>query len=217
MKPGIRTPVQTRSRERVELILRTARDLIGEKGIDAVSMREIAQASGIQIGSLYQYFPGKNQLLLTIMNDYYDRLYEGTKSILEPVRNVSELEVAAETAFAQFIRFFQEDPALANLWAGARAIPELIIEDIRDTYRNAALFVKITLRCLPGLRESDVQPFALHFAHTIGSVIRFAAEIDPNHSKAVLHESRVILSLRLQALQELSKTRKSNKSRKLKT
>ena len=32
---------------------------IGERGIDSVSMREIADTAGIQIGSLYQYFPNK--------------------------------------------------------------------------------------------------------------------------------------------------------------
>ncbi len=214
MKQGIRTPTQTRSRERVDLILRNARDLIGEKGIDAVSMREIAQVSGIQIGSLYQYFPGKNQLLLTIMNEYYDRLYRRTKELLEPVRTISELETAGKKALEQFINLFQTDPALANLWAGARAIPELVVEDVRDSYRNADLIVKTTLRCLTGLRESDIRPFALYFTHSIGSIISLASELNPEHGKAVVRECEEIVRLRLQSFKELSETRNSKKSRK---
>lgn len=205
MSLEFKVPVQTRSRDRVELILKTARDLIGEKGIDAVSMREIAQTAGIQIGSLYQYFPGKSTLLLTIMNQYYDSLYEETKKILGPVQTISELEIASEKAFKQFVSIFQKDPALANLWAGARAIPELVSEDNRDTYRNADLIVKTTLRCLPNLKESEIRPFALYFSHTIGMVIRFVREIDVEHGKAVLKETLEILKLKLREYEKLAK------------
>ncbi len=52
-----RDPKQERSRERVEEILRVAMQLVGEKGIDGVTMREIAAAAGGPIASLYQYFP----------------------------------------------------------------------------------------------------------------------------------------------------------------
>ncbi|EMY68713.1 TetR/AcrR family transcriptional regulator [Leptospira vanthielii] len=200
-------PVQTRSRDRVELILKTARDLIGEKGIDSVSMREIAQTAGIQIGSLYQYFPGKSALLLSIMNQYYDSLYQETKRILDPVRTIKELEVAAEKAFKQFIDFFQKDPALANLWAGVRAIPELVVEDNRDTYRNANLIIRTTIRCLPVLKESEVRPFALYFSHTTGMILRFAKEIDTDHGKAVIKESLEILRIRLREFEKISKQR----------
>ncbi|TGL90659.1 TetR/AcrR family transcriptional regulator [Leptospira congkakensis] len=213
MSLEFKIPVQTRSRERVELILKTARELIGEKGIDAVSMREIAQTAGIQIGSLYQYFPGKSALLLTIMNQYYNSLYEETKRILEPVRTIVELEVAAEIAFKQFISIFQKDPALANLWAGARAIPELVSEDNRDTYRNADLIIKTTLRCLPILKESEVRPFALYFSHTLGMVIRFVREIDLDHGKAVMKETLEILKLRLREFEKLAKQKSKQKKK----
>lgn len=212
MKQGHRTPVQSRSKERVDLILKTAKELIGERGIDAVSMREIAQTAGIQIGSLYQYFPGKNSLLLTIMRDYYDRIYDATKALLDEVRTPEELELAGEEALTQFAKFFEQDPALANLWAGARAIPELVEEDNLDTYRNAELIVKTAKRCLPGLKDHDLKPFALYISHTIGTIVRFAGEIEKEEGKTVLKESHEMFRLRLRSLSELSKTaRKKSK------
>nr|WP_108929972.1 TetR/AcrR family transcriptional regulator [Leptospira johnsonii] len=211
MDKKIRTPGQARSRQRVATIIETARQLIGEKGVDGVSMREIAQASGVQIGSLYQYFPGKSQLLLTIMQGYYDRLYDETRAILENVNTISELEFASEKALKKYIHTSQSDPALANLWAGLRAVPELVNEDNKDTYRNAELMMKTVIRCLGGLRESEVRPFALYFCHTIGYIIHFAAEINPEHGKAVIRESRKVLRLRLQAFQEISNLRKKRR------
>lgn len=211
MKQEPRIPVQSRSRERVDMILKTARDLIGKRGIDAVSMREIAQSARIQIGSLYQYFPGKNSLLLAIMREYYDRINEGTKTLLESVRNAEEFESLGEKALIQFAEFFQKDPALANLWAGARAVPELITEDNLDTHRNAELIVKTGLRCLPGLKENDLRPFALYTCHTMGTLVRFANELDSQQGKAVLEECRQILRLRLKSLVNLSKSRRKKK------
>lgn len=206
MKQGQRTPIQSRSKERLDLILRTAKELIGEKGIDAVSMREIAQSAGIQIGSLYQYFPGKNSLLLTIMRDYYDRIYAETKALLDQVNNAEELETAGEKALTQFAEFFQRDTALANLWAGARAVPELVSEDILDTYRNAELVIKTASRCLPGLKENDLKPFALFLSHTMGTIVRFAGEIEKEQGNAVLKECQEIFRLRLRSLVDLSKS-----------
>jgi hypothetical protein len=37
--------------------------LIGEKGIDRVSIEEIAKAAGVSVGTFYYYYPSKNELL----------------------------------------------------------------------------------------------------------------------------------------------------------
>ncbi len=58
-----RIPKQERSRERIDEILKVAMDLIGQKGIDAVTMKEIASLSGGPIASVYQYFPTRRQSL----------------------------------------------------------------------------------------------------------------------------------------------------------
>jgi AcrR family transcriptional regulator len=56
-------PQQTRSQERVGLILDTAADLIAEVGYEAVTTNAIAERAGISIGSLYRYFPDKDAIL----------------------------------------------------------------------------------------------------------------------------------------------------------
>jgi hypothetical protein len=37
--------------------------LIGEKGIDKVSVEEITKAAGVSVGTFYHYYPSKNELL----------------------------------------------------------------------------------------------------------------------------------------------------------
>ena len=48
----------------------TAIRMIGERGYEATTMRDIADAAGVSVGLLYRYFPSKRAVVLTL----YDRL-----------------------------------------------------------------------------------------------------------------------------------------------
>src|SRR4051794_33159501 len=65
-----RAPSQQRSRDRVERILAVAAELIAKGGSDAMKMSELAEQADISIGSLYQYFPDKSAIILTLAARY---------------------------------------------------------------------------------------------------------------------------------------------------
>ncbi len=45
-----------------ENAIRFTRDVLNERGYDALTMREIAQSCGIAVGTMYNYFPSKEYL-----------------------------------------------------------------------------------------------------------------------------------------------------------
>jgi AcrR family transcriptional regulator len=61
-----------------ERILSVAIDLFAQKGFDAVSLREIAEAAGIRKATLYYYFTSKDELLENIF-DYALKRWEISK------------------------------------------------------------------------------------------------------------------------------------------
>jgi AcrR family transcriptional regulator len=61
-----------------ERIFDVAIDLFAQKGFDAVSMREIAEAAGIKKATLYYYFTSKDQMLENIF-DYTMERWEMSK------------------------------------------------------------------------------------------------------------------------------------------
>ena len=69
--------VLQRSREDM---LEIARNILIEKGYDACTMREVAAACGVSVGTMYTYFSSKNALIVhAVAAEWFDVL-EGVKS-----------------------------------------------------------------------------------------------------------------------------------------
>ena len=64
--PRRRAPRQERSRRRVEGLLDAAARIVTERGVDALTTRDIAEAAGAPVASLYQYFNDKEDVLLAL-------------------------------------------------------------------------------------------------------------------------------------------------------
>ena len=62
-----RAPSQRRSRERVAKILDGAAKLVVSEGVDALSTRRIADAAGVPVASIYQYFADKEEIILELV------------------------------------------------------------------------------------------------------------------------------------------------------
>ncbi len=64
-------------------ILAEATHLFVAKGYNGVSMREIAQASGVSKAGLYYHFADKEELFLMILQEYLQRLSDGLDEIFQ--------------------------------------------------------------------------------------------------------------------------------------
>jgi len=60
------------------LILTHAVALFAEKGYHLTTIQDIADAAGIAKGGIYFYFKSKEELLLSVVTEYFDRLFNDT-------------------------------------------------------------------------------------------------------------------------------------------
>jgi AcrR family transcriptional regulator len=67
---GARAPKRARGKQRVADLLQAAAAVFAEKGYEAATMTEIAIRAGAPIGSLYQFFPVKDALADTLVQNY---------------------------------------------------------------------------------------------------------------------------------------------------
>ena len=73
-----------RSRETVdqvrEGILEKALDLLGEEGFDGLTLRKLGARTGMTAPNLYNYFDGKEEIVLTLMLTGFERLLESLEN-----------------------------------------------------------------------------------------------------------------------------------------
>jgi len=65
-----RAPKRARGKQRVAQLLQAAAAVFAEKGFESATMTEIAARAGAPIGSLYQFFPAKEALADTLLQNY---------------------------------------------------------------------------------------------------------------------------------------------------
>src|SRR5512145_1680732 len=80
MPRGIPLTEEEQSRRRKE-IFHASVHLFLSKGFNETSMREIAKAAGIGKSTLYDYFPSKDDILLSFVEDELQTLTEKMKEI----------------------------------------------------------------------------------------------------------------------------------------
>src|SRR3954463_1560493 len=74
---------------RAAAVYRTAAEIILQKGYDATSVSDIADALGITKAGLYHYINGKTQLLFDIMQYGLDEL---EREVAEPSKKIEDAE-----------------------------------------------------------------------------------------------------------------------------
>jgi AcrR family transcriptional regulator len=79
-------PQQGRSRDTVEAILQATTYLLLRVGYDAMTTNQIAKRAGVNIASLYQYFPNKQAIVATLMKRHVERTRAAMVPLLEHSR-----------------------------------------------------------------------------------------------------------------------------------
>jgi AcrR family transcriptional regulator len=107
---------QERSRATVDaLVEATARILVSD-GFDKASTNRIAQAAGVSIGSLYQYYPSKEALVVAVIDRHNGQLMSVVRSALAQVA-ARPIEQGVRGLVAAAIDAHRADPKLHRVLA----------------------------------------------------------------------------------------------------
>ena len=87
---------QERSRATVDALLAATARVLVRDGYDRASTNKIAEAAGVSIGSLYQYFPSKEALVAAVVRRHIDEMMSVVRSTLVRVATMPVPEAARE-------------------------------------------------------------------------------------------------------------------------
>lgn len=189
-----RVPKQARSRERYERILDAARSLIAARGNDAVSMREIADKSGMPVSSVYQYFPDKNSLLWTLISGNFERLESEWLGQLAAAGSVEETNAAARDLFDAFVSLCERDSSFAKLWNSAQANAVLSELDRALNERVATAYAEKLGALIPTSDTDRIRRTTLLTATLSSAAIQLAFS-DPTIRDGVLDDFRELMEV----------------------
>ena len=78
-----KTPSQARSAWTVDLILQAAAQVLEARGEDALTTKTVAERAGVSIGTLYQYFPNRDAILLALADREARRIGERMQALID--------------------------------------------------------------------------------------------------------------------------------------
>ncbi|WP_449478519.1 TetR family transcriptional regulator [Streptomyces abikoensis] len=127
---GPSLPLTERQAARRRRILRATEELASRGGFDAVQMREVAEAAGVALGTLYRYFPSKIHLLVATMQDQLQRLHGTLRK--RPPTDPDPAARVARTLMRAF-RSMQREPHLADAMVRALTFADRSVSAEVDT------------------------------------------------------------------------------------
>ena len=88
--------VQDRAKATVDALLAATARVLVKEGYDRASTNKIADAAGVSIGSLYQYFPSKEALVAAVIDRHTGEMMDVVRSALVRVAALPIPEAARE-------------------------------------------------------------------------------------------------------------------------
>jgi len=88
-------------------IVRSARDIIVQAGVDGLTMRRLSDALGVALGATYHYVPNRSALLRLVAQDIYSELQL-------PRTTSGEWADHVHKAIINFVRLLRRYPGMSN-------------------------------------------------------------------------------------------------------
>jgi AcrR family transcriptional regulator len=107
-----KSPTQVRSRATVDAIVAATARVLVRDGYDALSTNRVAKEAGVSVGSLYQYFPGKEALVAAVMEQHASRMQENIAARMQSAPPAASAEEVATELIRAMLAAQQAEPRL---------------------------------------------------------------------------------------------------------
>lgn len=164
---------QERSRATVDALIEATARILVREGFDKASTNRIADAAGVSVGSLYQYFPGKEALVAAVIERHNRQLIDIVRRALVEVEGMP-LDQAVRALVAAAVNAHRVDPRLHRVLA--EQMPRMgRLENVGALNRDAfALFKRYLDAHRNEVRAVDIELAAFVCATSIEALTHTA-------------------------------------------
>ena len=149
-------PLQARSQRTVEVVLKAAAQVFARRGYAGTTTNHIAERAGVSVGSLYEYFPSKDALLVALMEAH---VAEG-RTLLEAaaagvVAQALGLRETVRRLVEAMVALHARDRALHRVLFEEAPLPPRLRRQLADAERAIAVRVAAYLAGHPEVTVPD--------------------------------------------------------------
>ena len=177
-------PVQHRSVETVERILAAGLEVLDTGGLSAFNTNAVAAAAGVNVGTLYHYFPDKESVLREMFERTEAERLAYLRKMIGSYPGTPDIESWVSDVVRTLVRMRSRQPGASVLRSALRVLPELQrLEDEQDA-QSATAFAAALRRRHGGLTQARATTVA-HTVITVGvTVLDRAGEIGTSATAA---------------------------------
>jgi AcrR family transcriptional regulator len=163
-----------RAQATVDAILAAAAQVLVKHGYEGANTNRIAESAGVSVGSLYQYFPNKESIVVALMERHCDEIWGIFVRQSSEVWNAS-IDVAVERVIHAMFAAHMVDPKLH----------QVLTEQVPRTGKLAKLR-EVTLKCIELTRtylDSHAKALGLADTALAAWVVVHTVEVLPHEAR----------------------------------
>ena len=171
LKPR-KKPSQARSRATVEAVLAAAAQVFQRQGYAGATTDRIAERAGVSVGSLYQYFPNKDAILVALAERHIDAGFALVRELLaEALSDVPPLSSVLRRFVLAMIALHEREPELHRVLFEEAPLPPPVRRQIRKRENEFATEVCLLLEAHPEVHTDDPNVTAYVLVNMVDALV----------------------------------------------
>lgn len=190
-----------RAKQRVERILDATEALLIENGVGTLTVADIAGRAEVPIGSVYQYFHNRDEVLKALCDRHYRILGNATDGCFTNIRTVADFTRDVRKALYLCWDYTNNNAAFRELFFDVQAWGVLREVDWQDTLLNAERMSNALRSLVTYVPQQNILALCIIIGDSAGSVARIAVRVGDLREElfkqfVAMVESRVFTLLR---------------------
>lgn len=187
-----RAPSQQRSRERVERILDAAAAIVVEHGVDSLKVSEIAHRAGVPLGTLYQFFARKDDIIYALAERFAQRFADVLEKSLAGLDDDCEWHELLDLLLDAYAAYYRGEPALRELWVGARLDPEFIRADHQHNNTRFAGALADAMAAKASVPRDELATMIYVCWEASQALLETAFRADPSGDPTIIAQAKIM-------------------------
>lgn len=186
-----RIPTQPRARKTVRKILQASTDILINDGLAGLNTNRVAELAGVNVATVYSYFPDKIAILKTLAESFEDKRSAYIESRTEDLKNTDDWIEWHSEVVDRMVQFRLEEPGGLAIRRALLATPDLRYIDDDSTRRSSqARFAGLRAHA-PTIDEVQLRRIAQITTELATSLLDSAFRVDPYCEETIVELKRV--------------------------